>query len=259
MSPKDSFWTGLQGGLLDRKHYLKMGMSIWLFGYLTRSQTALNRAGEGVVNYGHPLTFERISEEMKGISVRTVRLWAARLRREGYIRTETHSNNGVTYWIAKAKSKTKVPRVVHETQASASKTLAKNSRHDSVASSENSRHNTVASEDNSRYPSVTSFSEVPAQPFSNQLPAAVSDSPTPKGSTSENLSYYNNTAAAKTAAVSFSSLTKEKEIPRAKSPRELDARRRELLLQDERLRREHPDWYKKSGNVVKMQPKEATA
>jgi hypothetical protein len=233
VSPKDSFWTGLQGGLLDKKHYLKMGMAIWLFGYLTRSQTGLNEAGEGVVNYGHPLTFDKISDDLKGISVRSIRLWAARLRRESYIRTETHSNNGMTFWIAKAKSKTKVPRVVYEKSA-------QNSRHNSVTSSKNSRHDTVTSEGDSRYPSVTSQNKIPPQIVPHAALTSFFNSSTPKDSTSENPSYYNNTAAAKAAADLLSPLIRAKSLPRAKSQRELDARRREILLQAEEVKQKYP-------------------
>jgi hypothetical protein len=236
VSPKESFWTGLQGGLLDKKHYLKMGMSVWLFGYLTRSQTALNKAGEGVVNYGHPLTFEQISDDLKGISTRTIRLWTARLRREGYIRTETHSNNGVTFWIMKAKQKTKQPKFANPTETQ----RVMHSRHNSVGSPENSRHNSVGSEVNSRHPIVPSQNKIPAQTLADVPLAAVSDSPTPKGSTSKNLSYYNNTAAAKTAADLLSPLAKDKSVPRGKSPRELDARRREMLSQAERIKAKYP-------------------
>jgi hypothetical protein len=132
---KELFWIGLKGGLLDAKHVDRMGMSVWLFAYLILRQTALNQAGEGIVSYGRPLTLERISSDMKGVPKGTIRRWIARLRRERYIRTEEHSNRGLTFWIFKGKSKTKVPRIQYEV---ASK-LTKNSRAKMSGSSNNSR------------------------------------------------------------------------------------------------------------------------
>jgi hypothetical protein len=105
------FWTGLKANVIDKKHVLKMGAAIWLFAYLTTRQTALNRAGEGVVNYGHPLTFDTIHYETKGIPSRTIRRWVAVLKREKYIRTAAHGKNGLVFWIAKAKHKTKLKRI----------------------------------------------------------------------------------------------------------------------------------------------------
>jgi hypothetical protein len=77
------FWTGLKANVIDWKHVRKMGKAIWLFGYLTTRQTALNKAGEGVVNYGHPLTLDTIRSDTKGIPIRTLKRWIARLKRNG--------------------------------------------------------------------------------------------------------------------------------------------------------------------------------
>lgn len=111
---KENFWIGAKGGLIDLKHYLKMRESVWLFLYLLRNQTSLNQAGEGVVNYGHPLRIRDIAADMKGIPERTVERWLGRLKREGYIRTENHSNQGITFWIAKGKAKTRKVKVTRE-------------------------------------------------------------------------------------------------------------------------------------------------
>jgi len=112
--PKHHFWVGVKGGLLDKKHYLGIGSAVWLFMYLLLNQTHLNQAGEGVANYGHPLTIEQISYDMRGISVRTILKWADRLRRKGYIRTKNHGHDGLSFWIAKGKDKTKQRRIQTE-------------------------------------------------------------------------------------------------------------------------------------------------
>ncbi len=226
-SPKDLFWIGAKGGLLDRKHYERMRDSVWLFMYFLRSQTALNQGGEGVVNYGHPITLERISSDLKGIKVRTIRLWLARLKLEMYIRTETHSSKGIKVWIAKGKSKTKTPRV---------------SRHDRDESLENSRHKGVASKDLSRH-------EADASPYSetSQSPQAVgvvssAKIAIPKGFISKDLFNYNNAAAAKTAAALSSLFRKtagQKQPPRGMSDAEFDQRRRFLLMQKAELERKY--------------------
>jgi hypothetical protein len=119
-----------------------MGSAVWLFLYLLRNQTGLNAAGEGVVNYGHPLTLEEVGAEFKGIPERTIRNWAGRLRREGYVRTENHSNRGLSFWIAKAKPKTRNVKITAEEGRSllaGEEKVWQNFRPNRVASSKNSR------------------------------------------------------------------------------------------------------------------------
>lgn len=237
MSPKESFWLGLKGGLLDAKHVTRMGMSIWLFGYLTRSQTALNANGEGVVNYGHALKLERISLEMKGVPKATIRRWIARLRREKYIRTEGHSNRGMTFWIAKGKNKTKTRRIHHDIGAKSAKNSVENLGAKMNGSLENSRTELHESTANSREILHGSYFEAPRQSDQSQRVAALSEAPTSEGFITKDLSYYNKAAAAKNAAVSsLSCLVKKKSFPRTTSTQELDARRRFLVKQGEEIR-----------------------
>jgi len=40
------YWVGLKGGLIDAKHYRKMGDAIWLFAWIVWRQTAV-KDGEG--------------------------------------------------------------------------------------------------------------------------------------------------------------------------------------------------------------------
>src|SRR5258708_24874275 len=136
---KENFWIGAKGGLLDLKHYLKMRESVWLFLYLLRNQTSLNQDGEGVVNYGHPLRLEDIATDFKGIAARTIRRWLNRLKAEGYIRTELHSQQGVTFWIAKGKAKTRKVKVTDDSQANVRPMSGQTSRPYVAASPETSR------------------------------------------------------------------------------------------------------------------------
>jgi len=223
MSPKDSFWIGAKGGLLEKKHVKKMGQAVWLFLYFLRGQTGVNEAGEGIFQYGHPITLDQISSDFGGVPTRTIRKWCHRLRRAGYIRIEPHSNRGVTVWVAKGKNKTKKLRVATKLESQLgleSKKLA----------SQNGRE------------------------FGNSRPFSVKDSaqaieatevagPIPKGFIPKTLSYYNKPAAAQTAAgvsFPFTELAKAKSVPQEKSPWEIDTKRRELLTQAEEIKRKYP-------------------
>jgi hypothetical protein len=236
MSPKESFWIGAKGGLFDEKHYVKMRESVWLFMYFLLNQTGLNEAGEGVVRYGHPLTLERISNDSKGIKVRTIRLWLARLKRGGYVRTEMHSNKGIKVWIAKGKSKTKTPRIHREVTLPSSQ----NSRHDHDGSLENSRHDAVESISSSRHENVASVSDVMMQSPQNDAVTIRFSSPISKGSIPKDLSYYNNDAAAKAAADVSSLLRRtagENQLAQSMSQAQYEQRRRFLLKQKDELMR----------------------
>jgi len=239
---KENFWIGAKGGLLDVKHVEKMGSAVWLFLYLLRNQTALNAAGEGIANYGHPLTLEKIGAEFKGIPGRTIRKWTARLRREGYVRTENHSNRGLIFWIAKAKPKTRKVKITAEEARSmlaAAEEVQQKSRPNRDASSKNSRPTWDASSTGFRPEMGASSIEESPQSLAAVAVAGVSESPTPKGSTSESLSYYNKDSRAKNARSplpSFREVLTEKSVPRQSSHAELDERRRLLLKQSEQIK-----------------------
>jgi hypothetical protein len=234
---KEHFWIGAKGGLLDLKHYLKMRESVWLFFYLLRNQTSLNQVGEGVVNYGHPLTLGYISDDLKGVPIRTVRRWAVRLKREGYIRAENHGHEGLKFWIAKGKAKTRKVKVTAD-----------------EAKSELAPRPQMATEKPSHRPNMATGQPSP-RPFcvteqTGELPQslnALADtskeiSSIPKGFTPESLSYYNKDPAAKNAALpipSIKKLAREKTMPRPMNLAEVDERRRFLLRQGEELARKY--------------------
>ena len=206
-----------------------MRESVWLFLYFLRGQTGMNQAGEGIVNYGHTLTLEQISYDTKGIRIRTIRRWIARLRREKYIRTEKHSNNGLTIWVLKAKSKTKRQR--------------ENSRPDVATSGKNSRPDVDASQRASRPDVATSKNEGSPKFLDNPGITDFIYSSIPKGFIPKDLSYYNKPAAARDAAVSLSCLGEiqsQKQMPRPMTEKETDQRRRFLLRQGEEMKKKYP-------------------
>lgn len=181
---KENFWVGAKGGLIEEKHYLCMRESVWLFLFLLLKQTAVSEGGEGVVNYGHPLTREEIADQTGFLESR-IKVWTDRLRRTGYVRTEKGGNDGLIFFILAAKNKAKSKRQVGVS------TYRPTSE---VGVSTYRRHENT-----------------PTQPIQEKRVSLVGGSPTPK-----DLSYYNKPAAAKAAAV-IKSLSKQVEIPKPKS------------------------------------------
>ncbi len=209
-----------------------MGKAIWLFGYLTTRQTALNIAGEGVVNHGNPLTLHTIRSDTKGIPIRTLKRWIAQLKRNGYIRTETHSKLGITFWIAKGKHKTKIRRIVSEPE------VAPNQNRSRADASPNPSH------------SVTKVTPIVAQDLLQivdfQCTTAKTKNPITKGFTPKGLSLLQQDTAAQTAASPTALLRKissQKQMPRQRqmTEQELDERRRFLAEQTKEVLRNHPE------------------
>lgn len=183
MLPKEILWIGAKGGLLAEKHYYAMKDAIWLFQWLLLRQTGLNEIGEGIVNYGHPITRAEIQEDT-GFGDWRIERWTDRLRRTDYIRTEKRGNDGLIFFVLAAKHKTKKARVAatmlpHKPEV----TTTMLPPHKNAA--------TYTTEDKK----VT----------------LVGGSLIPK-----DLSYPNKDAAAKTAA-EVKSLSKQKEIPKPKT------------------------------------------
>lgn len=228
-----NFWVGTKGGLLTAKHIRKMGMARWLFDYLTRGQTGIKN-DLGLFQWGHAITLEQIAFDLREgedeVPVRTIRRWISRLRREGYIETECHSNQGISFRICKPKIKTLKQKITKERAEG-----ILNIRPQMAASSENIRPHFVMES---------------SQPPENAEPARA----IPKES------YYKKESGAQTAPSpppSMKELERKTQPPREMSRAELDARRRELLQQAERIKREHPP-REQPGKVLEM-PREATA
>lgn len=94
------FFTGIRNGLWAPKHEARMGKSVWLFGWLIGKQTGQNGSA-GMVLGGKVLTWEWIAQE-SGWPLRTLKRWAATLRRGGYIYI-TQTQHGVILGIRNAK------------------------------------------------------------------------------------------------------------------------------------------------------------
>lgn len=190
MLPKEILWVGAKGGLIAEKHYYAMRDAIWLFEWLLLRQTGLSENGEGVVNYGHPITRREISEDT-GFADSRIERWTDRLRRTDYIRTEKSGKDGLVFWIQAAKHKSKRAQVAAKMlPVEPPPTTKMLPRHKNAAS----------------------------QPTENKRISLVGGAPIPKS-----LSYYNKDAAAKASAV-ISSLSRKTKPERQESEQEIRAR-----------------------------------
>jgi DNA-binding MarR family transcriptional regulator len=231
--PKERFWIGAKGGLLDRKHLDAMGEAIWLFLYFLMRQTEVNNAGEGVVLYGKPLSRRDLAEDT-GWPESRIKVWTARLRKHGYIRTVPSGNDGQIVFIRKAKNKAKnrKPSTHYFPIQSKPDRVTADVTQMQIGSEPHRPQRQVGRD------SYQGWHES-APTYATNSHASQSDACLPTTLTPKSLSNYNNTAAAKAAAVSLSCLAKDKSIPRAKTQRELDERRRFLLRQGEEIKAKH--------------------
>lgn len=91
-------YVSISPGLADQKHVSALGKAGTLFIFLVHHQ----RAGDGTVNYGKPITYGWIQERFPGSTERTLQRWFARLRAAGYIET-TDTGRGFVVRIVRQK------------------------------------------------------------------------------------------------------------------------------------------------------------
>jgi hypothetical protein len=213
---KEDYWIGATGGLIEWKHYKRMGKAVWLFLHLLRCQTALSQSGEGVVYYGHPIKLESIRRETKGFPIRTLKEWVIRLRQQGYIRTEDHGCKGLVFWVLKGKHKTRKATIHHVKAPVARKAIRGFGR---IPVPVDTGFGLFSAPIAVRVGQETVPIETEDFPQANEVPRAAgkSISPTPKGFIPKNLSNYNKPAAAQSAA-SYPSLLGKNKIKPVQQP-----------------------------------------
>jgi len=207
---KEDFWIGAKGGLIEWKHYKRMGKAVWLFLHLLRCQTALNPSGEGVVYYGHPITLESIRRETKGFPVRTLKEWVIRLRQQGYVRTQDHGCRGLVFWVLNAKHKTR-KATIHYVKAPGVRKAIRGFGQISVPIETGVGRFSVPIAARVGLESVPIETEKYPQANETSRVAAESDSPISKGFIPKNLPNYNTAAAAQSAA-SYPSLLRTSKV-----------------------------------------------
>lgn len=209
MYPKEVFWIGAKGGLCEEKHYRCMRDSVWLFLWLLARQTGVNEIGEGIVNYGNPLTRVEIENDT-GYHERRVENWICLLRRTRYIRTERSGNDGLIFFIQNAKDKSKKRQFQNHVQNS----VENSSNGESGANEESPNlgilEHEVSPKKGSRIPNGgdTYADKANENHTVTQIPTTL----IPKS-----LSYSNTDAAANTAAEfspSLKNLASQKQMPR---------------------------------------------
>lgn len=222
---KEVFWIGAKGGLLEEKHRAAMRESVWLFLYLLLRQTHINQAGEGVVRYGNPVSRTAIAEDT-GWSDRRIKRWTARLVATNYIRTVRLGNDGLIFFIKKAKSKAKIRPEAHAPQAHGNAQVGPQ------------MHRPLCQGG----PEMDRRSGQKCTDLFKEVFAYQSDAPIPTSSNTKHPSYYNTTPLAD-ARCSLPSLIREtaqtKPPPRAKTEQEVDETRRLLLKQGEQIKRKY--------------------
>jgi hypothetical protein len=208
-------FVGVTAGLLDGRHHERLGAAWILFLWCCCRQTG--QGEEGIVCRGAVITYADIAEEIN-CKRGTVREWMARLVEQSYVRVE-RDRRGIRVFVLNPK-KFRVSEVQHSTP-----NVSVGTRHSRVSERQHSKP--IHPVEN------TTTSETLLQ---NDLTKLLKNNDT--------------TAASKPDAAYISSLNREKTMPRGMSQAELDARRREMLLQAERIKRDYPSSGNSPGRVA---------
>lgn len=96
-----SFDIPLKNTILESKHFLAMGKSLWLYVYLLDKVTSIDEAGNGKVLGSKPLTYEKDISPVFPITRQTYYKWIAQLEEYPYIET-VRTPHGISFKVLKA-------------------------------------------------------------------------------------------------------------------------------------------------------------
>jgi hypothetical protein len=97
----NDFYIQVKNGLLDPKHFERIGDAVWLFMWLLDKQTIINHeTGESKILGGKPVTYEDVNETLP-ISRPTYNRWVKILRDGGYI-TTVRTPQGLSFTLHKS-------------------------------------------------------------------------------------------------------------------------------------------------------------
>jgi hypothetical protein len=201
-------YTGITAGLIDGRHHKRLGAAWMLFVWIVTRQTGQGK--EGIVCFGEVVTYDQIAEEMN-CARGSVREWTRRLVAQKYIRLE-RDRRGIRIFVLNPK-----------------KFRVSNLQHSNADVSVENHYGRVLEPRHSNHSHLSENAATYENPLRNNLTKQLGNNKT--------------TAAAKSTAVSTPSvekLAREKAIPRTMSPAEEDARRREMLLQGEKIKSRYP-------------------
>jgi hypothetical protein len=82
----NGFFISITNNLLEDKHFEKMGNAVWLYMWIIDKMTDISE-GQGIVNGGHPITYDMVNKNFSSLTWRTYMAWVKKLRESGYINT----------------------------------------------------------------------------------------------------------------------------------------------------------------------------
>ncbi len=97
----NGYFISITNNLLEDKHFDRMGNAVWLYMWLIDRMTEISE-GQGIVNFGNPITYEMVKLNFSSMGIRTYRRWVDELRDTGYINT-SRSKYGLYITVNKAK------------------------------------------------------------------------------------------------------------------------------------------------------------
>ena len=197
-------YLGVVSGLLDGRHHKRLGPAWMLFEWCIGRQTG--QGEEGIVCYGAVVTYAGIADEMN-CSPSSVRKWMYRLVAQKYIRVE-RDRRGLRIFVLNPK-KFRLSKPGHSKR---------------IVSAQN-RTLRVPTDGHSQQIHLVESAATSENALRNDL--------------TKHLKNNNTTAAAQTAAVSLSPLARKKEMPRAQTEKQWDARRRFLLRQSKEIQKKY--------------------
>lgn len=96
-----SFDISIKNTLLEPKHYMAMGKSVWLYLLLLDKVTVIDESGSGRVLGGKPLTFETDIHPIFPVTRQTYYKWIEQLEAYPYIQT-IRTPRGISFRVLKA-------------------------------------------------------------------------------------------------------------------------------------------------------------
>lgn len=130
----------IKNNLLERKHFVAMGMSVWLYMWLIDRMTSIGEDGIGLVLGGKPIKYDEIKKEF-GISQSTYTRWIDQLEKYPYIKA-IRTPYGISYRVFKAHKRFK-KRIPKNDESSYAQMTDQSTENDESNKTDTIRDNTI--------------------------------------------------------------------------------------------------------------------
>jgi hypothetical protein len=130
----------IKNNLLERKHFVAMGMSVWLYMWLIDRMTSIGEDEIGLVLGGKPIKYDEIKKEF-GISQSTYTRWIDQLEKYPYIKA-IRTPYGISYRVFKAHKRFK-KRIPKNDASSSPQMTYQSTENDESNKTDTIRDNTV--------------------------------------------------------------------------------------------------------------------